>query len=139
MKRTTMNLMLAAAALMVASTVASAQTMKAEIPFAFRVGNKVMTPGTYRVWTSNNESQLQIVGLHGGVLVGSGVREDAPKAWQSAGKPILQFACDNDGGCVLRRFWTGNSEGFAHRVTGPKRGGDAKSLAAIRLVSIQAE
>ena len=139
MKRTTMNLMLAAAALMAASTVAPAQTLKDEIPFAFRVGNKVMAPGRYTLRTSNAESQIQIRGIHGGVMVGAGAREDAPKTWRNSGKAMLQFACSGDGGCALQRVWTGDSGVLAHRFTATERRGDAKGLAAIRLISIQAE
>ncbi len=140
MKRTTMNLMLAAATLMVASTVASAQALKAEIPFAFRAGGKVMAPGTYMVMASNGESRLQIRGRDGSVLLGTGVREDAPKTWKHAGRAVLEFACYNDGGCALQRVWTGDDGIQAHKFTAPKRGaGDARGLAAIRLISIQAE
>ena len=49
MKRYTMNMTLAVAALTLAAGTVSAQTMKAEIPFAFHVGNKVMQPGEYHV------------------------------------------------------------------------------------------
>src|SRR5512141_1942709 len=49
MKSFVTNLMLAAATLTVASTVASGQTMKAEIPFAFRAGKTTMAPGNYEI------------------------------------------------------------------------------------------
>ena len=48
MKSLTTNLMIAAAALFAAGAV-SAQTMTADIPFAFQAGGKVMAAGTYRV------------------------------------------------------------------------------------------
>ena len=51
MKRFTICTTTAAAVLMVTAGVASAQQslMKAEVPFAFSVGNKVMDPGTIHV------------------------------------------------------------------------------------------
>ena len=45
MKNFTMNMTLAVAALTLAAGTASAQTVKAEIPFAFRVGGQIMQPG----------------------------------------------------------------------------------------------
>ncbi len=56
MKKLTTKLMIAAAALVVAAGAASAQTMKAEIPFAFRAGDKVMAAGTYRVETLSTQT-----------------------------------------------------------------------------------
>src|SRR6185503_8946918 len=50
MKRTTTYVATAAAALIITAGTASAQSlMKAEVPFAFNVGNKVVEPGTYRI------------------------------------------------------------------------------------------
>ena len=48
MKSLTTKLMIAAAALFAAGA-ASAQTMTADIPFAFQAGGKLMAAGTYRV------------------------------------------------------------------------------------------
>src|SRR5271169_4577719 len=45
----TMKMMVAAATVVVAAGTASAQNLKADIPFTFRAGGKVMAAGTYRV------------------------------------------------------------------------------------------
>ena len=49
-----------AAALTVASTVASAAEMKFDIPFAFQAGGKLMGPGKYTVRGSGSESNFLI-------------------------------------------------------------------------------
>jgi hypothetical protein len=49
MKNLTTKMMIAAAALVVAAGVAGAQTIKAEVPFGFRVAGTVMPAGSYRV------------------------------------------------------------------------------------------
>src|SRR5437868_14368894 len=49
MKNLTKNMMIAAAALVVAAGAAQAQQLKAEIPFSFRAAGNVMPAGEYRV------------------------------------------------------------------------------------------
>ena len=51
MKTTTTKLTIAAAFLALATGIASAQTLKADIPFAFRAGAKMMPAGEYTVDT----------------------------------------------------------------------------------------
>jgi hypothetical protein len=99
--------MLAAAAMMVASTVASAQSMRVEIPFTFRANGAVMPPGSYQVTSSIGEArfQLQNIQARKGIALVSAVSEDAPKQWVDARKPTLQFAC-GEGICSLKRIWT---------------------------------
>jgi hypothetical protein len=111
----------AAAVLMVTAGVASAQTvLKAEVPFAFHVGGKVMEPGTIRLRVNG--------GNFGGVIVNNydakrtyivlpKSRGDAPKKWIASGQPRLGFDCST-GTCILARFWTG--EGHAYQLYGPK-------------------
>ena len=53
MKNLTKKMTIAAAALMVAAGVAGAQTIKAEVPFGFRVAGSVMPAGSYRVNASS--------------------------------------------------------------------------------------
>jgi hypothetical protein len=60
MQSSTINLMLATAALMVASTVASAEDLKIQIPFAFQASGKVMAPGTYILRGSQDESHFML-------------------------------------------------------------------------------
>ena len=70
MKNLTTKLMFAAAAL-VAAGAASAQTMKADIPFAFQAGGKVMAAGTYRVDLKGQAGLVTILGTarEGAVIV----------------------------------------------------------------------
>ena len=97
MKRLTNSMATAAAVLMVTAGVASAQNlMKAEVPFAFSVGNKVMEPGTIRVrlfdgptgsgpiTVNNSATQRTYV-----VLPKS--EGDAPKQWIKSGQAKLAF------------------------------------------------
>jgi hypothetical protein len=136
MKRTTMNLMLATAALLVASTVASAQTISFEIPFAFQVAGKIMAPGAYDVSASPGESLFQITSKRSGhaLLLSSGTPQDPQSAWVKAGGGLLEFACD-EGGCSLKRIWTGTGAP-AHAYATPKREGDKPThLAVVRTVA----
>ena len=49
MKRLTTNLMIAAAAIAAVAGSASAQTLKADIPFTFHAGGTVLPAGTYQI------------------------------------------------------------------------------------------
>ena len=89
MKRLIMHSMFAAAALVAVVASAPAQTLKAEIPFAFRSGNTLMQPGSYevvRIQTGN----LAMFSLRSrdsdvAVLLTDHGHRDADKAWVKAG------------------------------------------------------
>jgi hypothetical protein len=139
MKRSTMILMLAAAAMTAASTVASAQnTLSAEIPFSFRAAGALMPPGSYRVVPSDGESRFYLGNSDDkkSVLLVSRIVSDAPKDWVKAGSPKLQFLCGSDG-CTLQRIWTGKAAAGAHVFPGPKQKQGAQ-LGVIRVVSAKA-
>ena len=139
MKRSTMNLMLAAAAMMAASTVASAQTtLFAEIPFSFRAAGVLMPPGSYRLIPSDGESRFYINNSEGksSVLLVSRIVADAPKDWVSSGTARLQFHCGSDG-CALERIWTGKAAAGAHVFPSPKQK-QGTQLGIIRVVSAKA-
>jgi hypothetical protein len=126
MKRLAMNMTLAVAALAVAAGTVSAQTMKAEIPFAFRVGKQVMQPGEYRVTVkyTNSGSQLLYVATREGdhtVLLAPAYRKDAPKDWTAAGLPKLSFAC-GEGPCTINRVWTGDGDALNFSTPRGKNG-----------------
>ena len=112
MKRTAMNMILAVAALAVAAGTASAQMMmKAEIPFAFRVGKQVMQPGEYRVRVFRNTSSTPILSLADfdadrTVLLMATNRNPVPEAWKTAGLPKLSFTC-GEGPCTVTGVWMG--------------------------------
>src|SRR6266567_212333 len=110
MKRFTMNMTLAVAAVTLAAGTVSAQTMKAEIPFAFRVGKQVMQPGAYVVSMLPSTSVAQIYRLSNSdvkqsALVAPAARSDVPKEWGADAIPRLRFAC-SDGPCTLIALWT---------------------------------
>jgi len=100
MKRTAWTLTFAAAAIAMAATTASAQTLKAEVPFPFNVSGARMQAGSYSVKWNSNPQMIEIYGVdtHRGALA-------MP---QSADRPVgarnvdavLTFAC-TEGHCVL--------------------------------------
>jgi hypothetical protein len=103
MTRLTTKLMIAAAAL-VAAGAASAQTMQATIPFAFRAGGKVMEAGTYHVDLHGPGRTVVIQGLNKVAVVAMPVahRDGAERT------PKLVFTCAR-GTCSLHRIWPGYS------------------------------
>jgi hypothetical protein len=106
MNTTTMRTMIAAAALVVAAGSASAQSYKAEVPMAFRVGNKTMAPGSYdlrlakgaagQILVIYNQSDHNAAALFGAV-------GDPAKASRDA---TVTFEC-TDGTCSLRKLSDG--------------------------------
>jgi hypothetical protein len=123
MKHSTKSMATAAAVLMVTAGVASAQSvLRAEVPFAFHVGSKVMEPGTI---------QMRLVhGITGATVLFVGNNdagrsymllpksEDlAPRRWIESGQAKLAFDCTS-GACILVRVWTG--AGPAYEFYGPK-------------------
>jgi hypothetical protein len=138
MKRTTKNVMLAAVLTMAASTVLSAQSMRAEIPFSFRAGNGVMGPGSYEVTAAPGEHWFVLRNFDDrkAVIVLAGPGEDAPRAWKDSGTGMLQFAC-SEGTCNLLRLWSGEGS-QSHVFSVPKTvDGRPARLAVIRLVAAQ--
>ena len=116
MKRTAMNMTLAVAALALAAGTVSAQTMKAEIPFAFRVGKQVMQPGEYRVRLVSNSSSSPIVSLANfgadrTVLLMATNRSEVSKEWRAAGLAKLSFTC-GEGPCTITGIWMGQGSAF---------------------------
>jgi hypothetical protein len=116
MKRFTMNMTLAVAALAVAAGTVSAQTMRAEIPFAFRVGDKIMQAGEYRLnMTSSGAGTplLTVANLNDKqtVLVVPIYRNAVAKKWLDAGLPKMSFAC-GEGVCTISSMWMGEGDTF---------------------------
>ena len=122
MKRITNYVTTAAAVLMITAGVASAQTLKAEVPFAFHVGSNVMEPGTIRVQVMNRNSGSHILVVSNydakrSYFVLPKSVGDAPKSWVASGVPKLGFDCSS-GTCILARAW--NGEGHAYEFYSPK-------------------
>jgi hypothetical protein len=100
MKSFTINLMLATAAVMVASSAAmAAGPVKFEILFAFPVGDKTMVPGAYTVRAADNEPFFVIANAQTGkkVFVSSVSPHDPQKEWRTSNGGALQFECGEEG------------------------------------------
>src|SRR5690348_9445222 len=113
MKSLLNKMMLAAAAMAAVAGVASAQGIKAEVPFSFHAAGTVMPAGTY--WVSptsglNGTAMFRLLNVgekkpvlvlsRGGVTKGKGLYSDAK----------LVFRC-SDGTCSLAQIWTGTARG----------------------------
>ena len=127
MKKLTTNLTIAAAALVVAVGAASAQTLTAEIPFAFRAGNQVMAPGTYRIDDLSGQTVTHVFRLSNmhssqtAALIPQ-APVDPKKAWNANGNPRLAFECGS-GRCALAELWAGPGS-HAYTFPRPKLGKD---------------
>ena len=142
MKRLTTNLMIAAAAIAAVAGSASAQTLKADIPFTFHAGTALMSPGTYQI-KLNSPNGAPIFVLRNAdtgkaSMVGERASSDAPKAWRANGAARLAFECGGSR-CVLRDVWQGG-DAPAHHLSGPKFGPNEEvHTAEIRMSSVKAD
>jgi hypothetical protein len=142
MKNFTKHMTTAAAVLMVTAGIASAQgVMKAEVPFAFHVGSKVMEPGTIRVRMLNatRTSEAMIVSNYDAKRVYTVLPQsfrNAPKSWVASGEPKLAFDCST-GACVLVKIWYG--EGYAYDFYGPKKKSGERMLTEIVMKADKAD
>jgi hypothetical protein len=128
MKNLTTKLMFAAAAL-VAAGAASAQTMKADIPFAFQAGGKVMAAGTYRV---DLKGQAGLVTILGTAREGAVIVTPITHIERKENTAKLVFVCGR-GPCSLVQAWPGYSEdGLLFRTPKLDRNEEA-SLTVIHL------
>ena len=121
MKKLKVNLMVAAAALVVASGPASAQAMKAEVPFRFQAASAWLEPGTYTVEQLAGSTSIAVYRLtnadHGGaVLAVSLSRLDTGRSYPGLGKLVFQCA---GGRCALVQLWDGARE-VAYQFGHPK-------------------
>jgi hypothetical protein len=138
MKQLTINLM-AAAAVVLAAGSASAQSLKAEIPFTFRASGAVMTPGTYHVLRNggskyvilrNIDTKQSVIAIYD--------MSDPSKELKAQGKPGIQFECSG-AQCALRQIWTASGNpAYAFRVPKVASDGD-KHMAFIPLSVTKAE
>jgi hypothetical protein len=126
MKRFAMNVAVAAAAMTFAVGTVSAQTMKAEIPFAFRIGNQIMLPGAYAVTVMPGMAASAVVKVANydarkSALAVPIYYADAPKAWTASGSARLRFEC-GDGACFLTNLWVGAGQSLVFRSQRGKNG-----------------
>jgi hypothetical protein len=142
MKNMTTRMIIAAATLVAAAGVASAQEMEAKIPFAFRAGGKLLAAGTYHVRMDRTPSGGSLI-LISGQAVGERVLtvghggEDIKAAWTATGNPVLSFQCGSR--CVLSQVWMGtNSQ--VYRLSNPSFGkGEPQREAEVVLHPIKTE
>jgi hypothetical protein len=140
MKSMTTKLLITAAALAIATGVASAQQYRADIPFAFRAGGKMMAPGSYTIQV--RESATYMVFLHNyearqGVVLVPGSHEDGRKD-PADGNPSLTFVCGSSR-CSLARMWTGPASP-ALTFPQPRLGKEEQASATeIRLVKVNGD
>jgi hypothetical protein len=117
MKSLTAKLMMAAAAVTVVAGAASAQVMKAEVPFTFHVGPTTMAAGTYHVRVSSLTSVKTIQMRNGAtgksILI---LPKGMPDSEREATAKLL-FEC-RAGDCSLAKVWTGDGESY--RIFPPK-------------------
>lgn len=134
MYRTTRTIMIAMAAVAIATGVASAQALKADIPFAFRVGNDLYAPGSYRVELQSAGTRIFVQTAEKGhgtvILTQSSV--NVPKQWRESGAPTLAFECGL-GRCQLTQVWSGD-ELPAFNVSHPRASHDES--ATLRLIHL---
>jgi hypothetical protein len=140
MKSMTTNMMMAAAALVVATGVASAQQYRADIPFAFNAGGKMLAAGTYMLkvdsgtqWLlqiTNRESQKSSLAL-------PTARTDGRYNQPAGGAPTLTFVCGSSR-CSLAQMWTG-PERPALTFSQPRTGKDERASATVRVVKMNGD
>jgi hypothetical protein len=134
------RLTIAAALLAAVSGVASAQVMKADIPFAFRAGNAMMAPGSYFVEVKGADRLVYFWNRNAGqrafVLYAS--TENPARQWTAKGDPVMEFDCGASR-CELTRLWPGYelpAVSVPHRSLGK---GERPVLTLIRLVRASGE
>jgi hypothetical protein len=122
MKLNTLTLTFAAVAMMTAAGTASAQNLKAEIPFSFQAAGTRMQPGAYSVKLSSAGSGtiVQIVNEDEGRSVMTLPQSvSTASAWTaSRSAVVLSFACTN-GNCELSSLRNDNGAVYSF-ATGKK-------------------
>ena len=142
MKCLTMNLAIAAAAIVAAAGSASAQNLKADIPFTFRAANTTMLPGSYdvKIERSGGSGYLVLFNAdnHKSVILAQYVIGDPSKTWKAEGTPKLGFECAGER-CVLREAWPGY-DAPSYRFRGPKlESGEPTRVAEIAMTRVKAD
>jgi len=129
----TTRMMIAAATLVVAAGSASAQVLKAEIPFTFRAGAVVMAPGTYLVIADQRTAhplyRLWSESERRSILLLTQAARDPQKAWVASGQAVLSFECGISH-CALAEIWAGDARP-AYAFPRPNLGRDEPTRTAL--------
>jgi len=135
-----MQSMMAAAIVVLAAGSASAQALKAEIPFPFAAGSSMMMAGTYHVQVDRSGHErfviIQNAATNKAAIV-TITTTDVPMAWKASGNPVLQFQCAG-GHCALRQLWSGG-DGGAYNFRTPKSVHGDMQVAEIRMSIVKAD
>jgi hypothetical protein len=138
------KMMIAAAAFVAVAGMASAETLEANIPFAFRAGGKVLPAGTYRIRAEYGNSGRPILFVsgreRGQQAIAVPFADGYPKMeWAAAGNAMLSFQC-GIGRCALGEVWMGSPGTPTYRLTVPKLGRDeSRQVAEIVMHAAKAD
>jgi hypothetical protein len=137
MKSFTKTMMVAAAAVVMSAGVVSAQSLKADIPFAFRASGKTLAPGSYRVDVASGTSSVRYFRLRNetegqAVLSMPVAAHDANKDWRADGKARLAFACGGSG-CELIELWQGGNDRASYQFRQSKPHGEDTRMAVVEM------
>ena len=124
----TTKLMIAAAALFTASAVSAqtTQTLKADIPFAFQSGGKVLAAGTYQVRFGGPAGTVTIIDAQRNGVVMAMPNSHIERRDATA---KLVFACGH-GPCALVQAWPG-AHGSGLLFKTPKRDRNEEATLAV--------
>jgi len=140
MRRLTMCTMMAAAGLTAVAGSASAQNLKAEIPFSFRVRGALMPAGQYQVKVESTSAGSMLLfrntDARRAILVQYSLA-DAPKAWAEKNAATLQFECAG-GHCEVRGLYIGQGRS-AFQIPGPAFKYGESQLTELRMTPIKSE
>ena len=132
-----MTKLIATAVVALATGVASAQAMKADIPFAFRAGEKMMAPGKYTVRANGGVSNLVQVynaDTKDSAMLLPASKATASKEWRAKGEPVLAFDCAT-GHCSLISMWTADDDRALTFYNYAGKGGAAAMIRLVRLTA----
>jgi hypothetical protein len=97
--------------------------MKADIPFAFNAGNKLMQPGTYTIDAvlQNGTVIYRFINVEQrqSVLAMAQAAHDPAKEWRADANPRVTFECSTSR-CALAELWSGAGNPNAYRFYVPK-------------------
>jgi hypothetical protein len=132
---------MAAAVVALAASSASAQALKADIPFTFQVSGTTMSAGTYVVMSPSNSGSKYVLLRNTDTkksVMAMYTPTDPAKELKARGTAGIQFECAGPQ-CALRQIWS-DSGSPAYGFRGPKLGSDGdRHMAFIPLTNVKAD
>jgi len=130
MKSLRTRVMIAATVLLATAGTASAQALRADIPFTFQAGGASLQPGSYEVLLNNNHVvTMRNIYSSDAIFAMPIAQNDPEKTWIAAGKPMLEFECGTSR-CSLSRIWDGTRDA-SYQFARPNLGKDGPSRVAV--------